>query len=133
MFIKLINYASKVNFFMMSFLSYMSPDSLSGDLGRKDGDNKILCVANEDSWLPLEIAIKIAKARILLKQEIGKKVDSKAIKTRIDTVINLVKEFSAIQLGLTNIVKMIESSKSEVKKLKDAIILDLGDIQKMLD
>jgi len=101
----------------------------SNGMFREYGNNKIICVANEDEWFPLKIAYKLARSRILMYQEKGNEVDSESISTKIASVINSLNTFNSIQTNLTQLIKNVESIKTNIKTCKNSIIRDLKDIQ----
>jgi len=101
----------------------------SNGMLREYGNNKIICVANESEWFPLKIAYKLARSRMVMHKEKGSEVDSESINTKIEGVINSLKNFTSIQSNLTQLVKTIESIKNNIKTCKNSITLDLKDIQ----
>ncbi|MFX0001209.1 MAG: hypothetical protein ACFE88_13940 [Candidatus Hermodarchaeota archaeon] len=101
----------------------------SNGMLREYGNNKIICVANEEEWFPLKIAYKLARSRILMLHEKGNEVDSESISTKIASVINSLKTFNSIQTNLTELIKSVESIKNNIKSCKNSITHDLKDIQ----
>jgi len=94
------------------------------------GDNKIICIANEDDWFPMDVAYKVARSRLLMMvSKIDIEINSELIKSKINYIINTMSQFKGIQGNMTTIIKNIETVKGKIKNLKNAALSNLNEIQ----
>jgi hypothetical protein len=97
---------------------------------REYGNDKIICIANENDWFPMNVAYKVARSRLLMtSNKIDVKINSELIESKINSIINTMSQFKGIQGNLTAIVKNIEKAKDNIKNLKNNILSDLNEIQ----
>ncbi|MFO8020719.1 MAG: hypothetical protein R6U96_19000 [Promethearchaeia archaeon] len=89
---------------------------------RTYGIDKIVCVANTDEgWLPLDVAYKIARSRLLMENNETTEIDGGVIKTEIESVINKINTLKGIQGQLTSISNNIKEQRDKIKGLKNEV------------
>lgn len=97
---------------------------------REYGNDKIICVANENDWFPLDVAYKVARSKLLMMvSRTDIKINSELIKSKISSIINTLNQFKSIRGGLTTIIKNIETAKGKIASLKNDIESNLNEIQ----
>ncbi|KKN58991.1 hypothetical protein LCGC14_0546660 [marine sediment metagenome] len=97
---------------------------------REYGNNKIICIANENDWFPMDVAYKVARSKLLMMaSKIDVEINPELIKSKINSIINMISQFKGIQGNLAVIIKNIETAKSGINNLKSDILSSLNEIQ----
>jgi len=100
---------------------------------REMEQNKIVC-AFGDRGLPLEVAYKVARTRLLLNmyKEFEKEIDVARINGIIDKISNDLKATQGIKAKLTKIGRTSEETTADVKSLEVSIRESLRELQDIL-
>lgn len=116
------------------FAIAVSEDSLPKGVGkyREFEQNKIVCEFGDDG-LPLEIAYKVSRAKLLIKEyEAVGKVDVNKINVKIEEIENDLKTIQGIKSKLTNIQSLSEGVKNDLDTLKARIQSSLTVVNRLL-
>jgi flagellin-like hook-associated protein FlgL len=100
---------------------------------REFGKDKIVCAFGDDG-LPLEVAYKVARARILLSlhRESKKEIDTASICGIIDRIGNDLNAVQGIKAKLTSIATTSDKIKEDIEKLQDNIRRSLSEMQTLI-
>ena len=95
--------------------------------------DKIIC-AFEDGGLPLEVAYRVARARVLLSmhQESKKGIDTAKICSLIDKIRNELKTVQGIKTKLTSMINTSDDISDDIKQLEISIRESLDEIQETI-
>lgn len=95
------------------------------------GSNKIICIANEENWLPLELAYK--SMRNLIDQPLSKevKLDLNQIEEIVKNILNKVQQFKDIRTLMTkNIINSTNDIQEKIKAVEEQLKEELENLKK---
>ena len=95
--------------------------------------DKIIC-AYGDNGLPLEVAYRVARARVLLNmhRESKKEIDTGRIRAIIDRISNDLKTIQGVKTKLTSITNTSDNIRTDISQLETSIRESLNEIQEII-
>jgi hypothetical protein len=95
--------------------------------------DKIIC-AYGDNGLPLEVAYRVARAKVLLNmhRETKKEIDTARIRATIEKISNDLKTIQGIKTKLTNITNTSDNIRTDINQLETSIRESLTEIQEAI-